>query len=109
MPCALCPLCPVPCALCPVPRDPLCRQDHKLDIKKNAKGMVFVPGATVKHADTLEELQAIWKFGEAHRHVGATKMNAGSSRSHLIFSIVIETTNKSTGDARGLPQNNLLR
>ena len=105
--CLVIAMCPVPCAPCPV--IPCFRQDHKLDIKKNAKGMVFVPGATVKHADTLEELQAIWKFGEAHRHVGATKMNAGSSRSHLIFSIVIETTNKSTGDARGLPHNNLLR
>eukprot|EP01047_Picozoa_sp_COSAG01_P124061 COSAG01_NODE_53024_length_342_cov_0.777778_1_plen_33_part_01 len=26
----------------------------------------------------LEDLQKLWEVGEGHRHVGATKMNAGA-------------------------------
>ena len=34
--------------------------------------------------------------GNAVRHVGSTKMNAESSRSHLIFAIMISNYDKST-------------
>lgn len=61
----------------------------------------------------LETQQA----GNAVRHVGATKMNATSSRSHLIFSVLIDVYNKKTKKVRRLllpacppcsPQNTLL-
>ena len=71
----------------------------KLEIKKDAKGMIFVPGSTVKECPTLADLEECWKVGEGSRHVGSTKMNAGSSRSHLIVSMLIETINKQTGKA----------
>ena len=71
----------------------------KLEIKKDAKGMIFVPGSTVKECPTLADLEECWKIGEGARHVGSTKMNAGSSRSHLIVSMLIETINKQTGKA----------
>ena len=71
----------------------------KLEIKKDAKGMIFVPGSTVKECPTLADLEGCWKIGEGARHVGSTKMNAGSSRSHLIVSMLIETINKQTGKA----------
>ena len=71
----------------------------KLEIKKDAKGMIFVPGSTVKECPTLADLEECWRVGEGSRHVGSTKMNAGSSRSHLIVSMLIETINKQTGKA----------
>ena len=68
-----------------------------LDIKKDSKGMIFVAGATIKECPNLKALQDLWAVGESNRHVGATKMNAGSSRSHLIISILIETKDRATG------------
>ena len=47
-------------------------------------------------AATAAELQSHMDFGMGQRHVSATKMNAESSRSHLVFSIIIRTI-----DAKG--------
>jgi hypothetical protein len=32
----------------------------------------------VAECPNLEDLQKLWEVGEGHRHVGATKMNAGT-------------------------------
>ncbi|XP_067665807.1 uncharacterized protein [Haliotis asinina] len=71
--------------------------DDKLDIKKDKKGMVFVQGAVVKEASNTKELFALFEEGSKNRHVASTKMNAESSRSHLVIGIVMESTNKVTG------------
>ncbi|XP_064607876.1 myosin-10-like [Liolophura sinensis] len=71
--------------------------EDKLDIKKDKQGMVFVQGAAVKRASNSKELYALFEEGSKNRHVASTKMNAESSRSHLILAIVIESTNKVTG------------
>ena len=59
--------------------------------------MVYVTNVTVKGAADTEELDAQFDAGSKNRHVACTKMNAESSRSHLIISVIIETTNKITG------------
>eukprot|EP00742_Colponemidia_sp_Colp-10_P004447 GILJ01004747.1.p1 GENE.GILJ01004747.1~~GILJ01004747.1.p1 ORF type:complete len:1501 (-),score=367.80 GILJ01004747.1:144-4646(-) len=69
----------------------------QLDIKKDAKGMVVIPNITVLPCRTAAETLAMFNQGLSMRHVGSTKMNAESSRSHLIFSLMIEVTNKSSG------------
>ena len=38
------------------------------------------------------------KIGEKARHVGHTKMNDKSSRSHTIFRITLESTNRLSDD-----------
>eukprot|EP00271_Cylindrocystis_brebissonii_P011446 TRINITY_DN290_c0_g1_i1.p1 TRINITY_DN290_c0_g1~~TRINITY_DN290_c0_g1_i1.p1 ORF type:complete len:1371 (-),score=418.39 TRINITY_DN290_c0_g1_i1:1882-5994(-) len=68
----------------------------KLDIKKDVKGMVVVENATIVEVDKLEELQAIVAKGMERRVTAGTNMNAESSRSHLILSIIIEATNFQT-------------
>ncbi|KAK8653175.1 hypothetical protein V6N13_127185 [Hibiscus sabdariffa] len=74
----------------------------KLDIKKDAKGMVAVENATVIPISTFEELQSIIQRGSEQRHTSGTQMNEESSRSHLILSVVIESTNRQTQSvARG--------
>eukprot|EP00850_Spirogloea_muscicola_P016207 SM000130S27094 [mRNA] locus=s130:100733:108576:+ [translate_table: standard] len=65
----------------------------KLEIRKDAKGMVVVENATLLPVKTLAELEAIVGKGMAMRVTAGTNMNAESSRSHLIMSIVIESTN----------------
>jgi kinesin family protein C2/C3 len=69
----------------------------KLDIKLNKKKQVYVKNAEVRPAADANEMMTLFAKGNAARHVGATKMNAESSRSHSIFSILVETTAKTTG------------
>ncbi|KAL3866569.1 hypothetical protein ACJMK2_043857, partial [Sinanodonta woodiana] len=71
--------------------------DEKLDIKKDKKGMVYVQGSVIKDASNAKELYALFDEGSKNRHTASTKMNAESSRSHLIIGILIESTNNTTG------------
>ena len=48
----------------------------RLDIKKDAKGMVVVPGATVLEVTSAKELLANIQAGQNHRHVASTQVTA---------------------------------
>ncbi|BBH10459.1 hypothetical protein Prudu_023253 [Prunus dulcis] len=65
----------------------------KLDVKKDPKGMVFVENATVLSISTYDEVKNVIQSGLEQRHIAGTQMNAESSRSHVILSIFIESTN----------------
>ena len=58
---------------------------------------MVVSGAIVHEAHSAEELMELFEKGSSSRHVASTKMNAESSRSHLILSVVIESTNLTSG------------
>ncbi|XP_010270632.1 PREDICTED: kinesin-like calmodulin-binding protein homolog isoform X2 [Nelumbo nucifera] len=74
----------------------------KLDIKKDSKGMVSIENVTVVSVSTYEELRTIILRGSEQRHTSGTQMNDESSRSHLILSIIIESTDLQTQSvARG--------
>lgn len=74
----------------------------KLEIKKDQKGMVSVENTTVLPISSYEDLRTIIVRGSERRHTSGTQMNEESSRSHLILSIVIESTNLQTQSvARG--------
>lgn len=74
----------------------------KLEIKKDSKGMVTVENATVVPISTYDDLKNIIQRGTDQRHTTETLMNEASSRSHLILSIIIESTNLQTQSiARG--------
>jgi chromosome segregation ATPase len=62
----------------------------KLEIKMDAKKMVFIRNAVIKDVSSPEELMVLFEKGNLERHTGATKMNAESSRSHSIFAIMVE-------------------
>ncbi|KAG8066613.1 hypothetical protein GUJ93_ZPchr0004g39041 [Zizania palustris] len=75
---------------------------QKLEIKKDSKGVVTVENVTVVTISSFEELRAIIFRGSERRHTAGTNMNDESSRSHLILSIIIESTNLQTQSyARG--------
>jgi len=66
-----------------------------LEVKRDmARGMMYVENVTEREISSPEELMATLAEGEKRRHVTATRMNAASSRSHLLLSIIIECTNK---------------
>lgn len=68
-----------------------------LEIKEDAHGMVVVDGANHIDLTSLDEANKIFNYGLTNRKTASTNMNATSSRSHLVFSIVIESRNKQTG------------
>ncbi|EQC30486.1 hypothetical protein, variant [Saprolegnia diclina VS20] len=68
----------------------------KLEIKKNDKGMVVVQNIVVKPCTDTHQTLKLFDHANKKRQVGATKMNAESSRSHSVFTILIENYNKTT-------------
>jgi len=67
-----------------------------LEVKRDARGSVYVNGATERVVTSQEGLMKTIRDGQEKRHVASTKMNSDSSRSHLIFTIVVECLNKKT-------------
>jgi len=70
---------------------------QKYMIKKDKKGLVYVQNSKIEEVSSIEELQETFDRGAASRKISSTKMNAESSRSHLILSILLEVKNKTTG------------
>ncbi len=62
-------------------------------------GLVEVQGAVSEEVKNAMQLLDLFRKGAKSRSTASTKMNADSSRSHLITSIVIKLTNKRTGRA----------
>jgi len=59
--------------------------------------MVVIKNCVVKEIASMEECNEVFEKGLAGRKTRKTNMNDESSRSHLIFSILIEATNKLNG------------
>ncbi len=60
-------------------------------------GLVEVEGAKIERATNSRELLDIFHRGSQGRTSSSTKMNADSSRSHMITSVVLSLTNRRTG------------
>ena len=67
-----------------------------LDIKESAMGMVVINGVIEQDIKSIQDANRIFNYGLEHRQTRATKMNDMSSRSHLVLSIIIDSTNKQT-------------
>ena len=70
---------------------------QKLNVREKDK-VFYVENVTVIQAENSNMTLDIMKAGRVNRATGATKMNPGSSRSHSIFSITVES---STLDEQG--------
>jgi kinesin family protein 3/17 len=62
----------------------------KLDLKESKDKGVYVQGITDCVCSDIQSINETMERGFQNRTVGATLMNAGSSRSHSIFTIAIE-------------------
>ena len=63
---------------------------NSLDLKESSDAGVYVKDLTSTVVKTVEEIDKVLQKGKKNRSVGATLMNAGSSRSHSVFTIVVE-------------------
>jgi len=70
-----------------------------LEIRRHPKVGVFVTGLTQNVAEGVEDVMRLLEFGHKIRVVGATNMNAVSSRSHAVVTLHVEQT---VTDSRGV-------
>ena len=68
-----------------------------LEIKESATGMVVINGVHLVDLKSVKQTEDIFMEGLMHRKTRTTKMNEASSRSHLIFAMIIDATNTTTG------------
>ncbi|KAF3514182.1 hypothetical protein F2Q69_00003124 [Brassica cretica] len=79
--------------------DLLAPEHHrKLQIHENLEKGIFVAGLREEIVASPRQVLEMMEFGESHRHIGATYMNVHSSRSHTIFRMVIESSQKTQDD-----------
>lgn len=82
-------------------RDLLNIKGGKLDIKERPDTGVYVKDLTTVVIKDIVEMDALMSQGNKNRSVGATEMNATSSRSHSIFTITVEASelDETTGES----------
>ncbi len=71
-------------------RDLLDNVDKDLQIREDESGNTVIYGANEVVCASLEEVMSCFEAGTSQRHVGSTLMNEESSRSHSVFTILIE-------------------
>lgn len=64
----------------------------KVSIRETRAGEVFVTGAREEFVSSFEQMMKSLEDGTRNRTTAATKMNQTSSRSHAIFTVVLEHT-----------------
>ncbi|KAI6240085.1 Kinesin-like protein [Aphelenchoides fujianensis] len=69
-------------------------QKHGLEIKERPDIGVFVKDLSSVTVSSADHMYKIMQFGNINRHIGATNMNEQSSRSHALFTVTIECSEK---------------
>lgn len=71
--------------------DLLAPENTKLPVHEHKDGSINVGGLREDIVSSPNHVLQLLSEGEQHRHVGETKMNKSSSRSHTIFRMVVES------------------
>lgn len=68
------------------------KERENLKVREHPQTGAYVEGLTSVAVDTLEDIESIMRIGSKSRTVASTNMNARSSRSHAIFTLVFTQT-----------------
>jgi kinesin family member 15 len=71
---------------------------NPLSVREDATLGVYVEGCTERVVSSIDDAFQVLSLGYRSRHVGATAMNRVSSRSHAIFQLAIENTQRQCRD-----------
>lgn len=71
---------------------------NKLELKESADKGVFIKDVNMINIKSIAEMEKAMLLGTNNRSVGETNMNAGSSRSHCIFTVYIEVSERVDGN-----------
>lgn len=72
--------------------------ERKLELKEDPQKGIYVKGLSSAIVRSVENIEQTMASGANNRHTAETKMNKDSSRSHCIFTIYIETSEKKDGN-----------
>lgn len=72
-------------------KDLLTTEPTQIKIQHGAKVGTILTGVKEPVVLNPQQVLALLKAGEAHRHVGSTDMNEKSSRAHTLFKLIIES------------------
>jgi kinesin family protein 5 len=81
-------------------RDLLSPEKDNLKLRETKDSAVYIEDVTEYHVDRYEEVLGLLQLANSNRAVAYTKMNAGSSRSHLIFTLEIHQSDNKTNSAK---------
>jgi hypothetical protein len=73
-----------------------CIQRPSLAVRENDQGFVFVQGLNELEVHSAQDALTVLQQGSHNRSTGATAMNAGSSRSHAVYTITLNQRISST-------------
>ena len=73
--------------------------DKGLQVRVGVKNHVYVEGLTATEVSTMADVEKLLQEGSSNRHVGSTKMNEHSSRSHLVISLSMLKTSKAESNS----------
>ncbi|CAL8123332.1 unnamed protein product [Orchesella dallaii] len=76
-------------------------QNQFLELKENKEKEVFVKDLTSLVVRDADDMDRVMTIGNKNRSVASTNMNSVSSRSHAIFSIVVECSTTDPGPGKG--------
>ncbi|XP_062164877.1 kinesin-like protein KIN-12B isoform X2 [Alnus glutinosa] len=71
---------------------------RNLQIREDVKSGVYVENLTEESVCTMKDVTQLLLKGLSNRRIGATSINAESSRSHTVFTCVVESRCKSKAD-----------
>uniref|UniRef100_A0A8C1PY63 Kinesin family member 7 n=1 Tax=Cyprinus carpio TaxID=7962 RepID=A0A8C1PY63_CYPCA len=75
-----------------------------IHIREDEKGNVVLSGVKECEVEGLDEVLSLLESGKTARHTGATQMNPHSSRSHTIFTVLMEQRRGGSRAAAGTVQ-----
>lgn len=71
----------------------------KMEMKEDPKKGVYIKDLAMHTVNNIKQMHTYMDQGNSGKSVGATAMNEGSSRSHSVFTIFIESSEESEGEA----------
>ncbi|XP_017975859.1 PREDICTED: kinesin-like protein KIN12B [Theobroma cacao] len=71
---------------------------RNLQIREDVKSGVYVENLTEEYVSSMKDVTQLLMKGLSNRRTGATSINAESSRSHSVFTCVVESRCKSVAD-----------
>ncbi|OMO75912.1 hypothetical protein CCACVL1_15994 [Corchorus capsularis] len=71
---------------------------RNLQIREDVKSGVYVENLTEEYVNSMKDVTQLLIKGLSNRRTGATSINAESSRSHSVFTCVVESRCKSVSD-----------
>lgn len=63
-----------------------------MDVKEDPEKGVFIKNLSQPEVTSVDQIESFMNYGNKNRSVGATAMNATSSRSHSLFTVRVETS-----------------